>query len=708
MADLPPLDAAYIEHKLNEWLEVEFSFLKTSTPAQAIAQLPRPDQDFMLMWVQRMSSTNIELAYQFTVRAIEFLNKQERRVIEAWVLHAMDTYDQRGLHPAMEFIKNIEHFIQYSHDHSVGTVLQDHATVLLHFCHGLSGRQLKIEEAEQAYTDTQTIYLPPVIATLATPEDNFLLYKASAAYLWAQTRFGTFHVPLYELAAQHPHPEPFLALFHALETVRLEACIARELPGLYRVMQRIQEQLNEKYDDASWQSITQPLIQPGATSQDTLALTHEHLHKINIPAPQCFQGTLNPERVAECLKNRVPKEKAAFRVALSKILEDLKKEEAARHEAREHQFRTRKISDHTLPEGFRMELTLDDQPVPLPDHLSKLLTSIQLDLGDIPDEYLVAAGPGEYDPSLYEEKEVDPDEVWQGTYHEEGAFLYNEWDFRRQHYRKNWCAVREKTISPVYDDFIQNTLRKYSGLIKHLRKSFEAMRDEDRVLNRQTYGDGIDIDALVQALAESRNGSEMSDQLFTRLHRNERNIAVVFMVDMSGSTKGWINEAERESLVLLAEALETLGDRYAIYGFSGMARKRCEIYKIKEFHETYNEEIRARITGITPKDYTRMGFAIRHLTKILQDVEARTRILITISDGKPDDYDNYRGAYGIEDTRRALVEARRSGIHPYCITIDTEAKDYLPHMYGDAAFTVIDKVNQLPLKVSDIYRRLTS
>ena len=103
-----------------------------------------------------------------------------------------------------------------------------------------------------------------------------------------------------------------------------------------------------------------------------------------------------------------------------------------------------------------------------------------------------------------------------------------------------------------------------------------------------------------------------------------------------------------------------------------------------------------------------MGFAIRHLSALLQEVDARTRVLITLSDGKPDDYDGYRGEYGIEDTRRALLEARRRGIHPYCITIDEEARDYLPHLYGPAAYTLIDEVWALPLKVSDIYRRLTS
>jgi nitric oxide reductase NorD protein len=180
------------------------------------------------------------------------------------------------------------------------------------------------------------------------------------------------------------------------------------------------------------------------------------------------------------------------------------------------------------------------------------------------------------------------------------------------------------------------------------------------------------------------------------------------MVDVSGSTKGWINDAERESLILLCEALEILGDQYSIYGFSGMTRNRCEVYKIKTFDQPYDNDVRARISGLRPQDYTRMGVTIRHLTCILNQVEAKTRILITLSDGKPDDYDGYRGDYGIEDTRQALLEARNTGIHPFCITIDTEAGEYLPHMYGPASYVVVDEVRKLPLKVADIYRKLTT
>jgi len=126
------------------------------------------------------------------------------------------------------------------------------------------------------------------------------------------------------------------------------------------------------------------------------------------------------------------------------------------------------------------------------------------------------------------------------------------------------------------------------------------------------------------------------------------------------------------------------------------------------FPVPYDDEVRARITAMRPRDYTRMGVTIRHLTQMLADIEARTKLLVTLSDGKPDDYDGYGGQYGIEDTRKALIEAKHAGIHPYCITIDSEAHDYLPHMYGEVNYAFVRDVRQLPLRVSDIYRRLTT
>lgn len=691
---------------LEQQLEVEFTFLKIEEPAAILAGLARPDQDYILSWVKRVASLNVQLAYQFIQYIVEAVAHMDKKIIDAWLLHAMDVYDQKGLYPAREVITHVDQFIQNTHERTAGSVFEEKAGILTHFCHGLSGRPLKLDEAEIAYTDSETIYLPAIIGKLPTEQDNFIIYKAMVAYHWAQCRFGSFHINLDETLQAHPEPEHLLTLFHALETLRLNACLERELPGLHREIQRLKSELSEPTLDAAWQSLAEQLGTPDKTVHDVLQLTEQHLHQLSPPVTTFYQGVLHPDKIAAAVAARIAKEKSHLRSILRKITADIRND--ATKDPSEYQYEVEKKMQASSHDWTDVELSLDGQAMPLPEQARALTTSIMQDLGEIPEEYLTPAGPGEYDPTFFQEQAEDPDDVWRGTYHEDGAFIYKEWDYKRQHYRKNWCAVREKNITPIYDDFVRETLGKYQRFIKQLRKTFEAMRDEDKTMKRQAFGDHIDIDALIEALADARDGSEMSERVFTRKHRAERNIAVIFMVDMSGSTKGWINDAERESLLLLAETLETLGDRYAIYGFSGMARKRCEIYRIKTFEEKYDDEIRARISGIQPKDYTRMGFAIRHLSKLLNDVDAKTRILITISDGKPDDYDHYRGEYGIEDTRRALIEARRDGIHPYCITIDKEGKDYLPHMYGPAAYTVINEVTQLPLKVSDIYRRITT
>jgi nitric oxide reductase NorD protein len=701
-------DIADIVRDLEAWLDVEFSFLKVDDLAARIAALPPADRDFLLDWTRRIATTNIQIAYQFAQNALKMIARLDRHVVEAWALQAMDSYDRSGLHAALKVVNDIDLSQRLRHEHAAGVVFDEVSAILFTFARGLSGRRLRLEQGEQAYTDTETLYLPAVVAHLETAEDNFQLCKATVAMLWAQTRFGTFHVDLPGALARYGDAERALALFHMLETQRLEACIARELPGLHRSMLRLKQLDGETGSADALLRHAQRLTEARATVNDSLSCLPELYASALAPVALCYQGVLRPDRVAECMAARAAKEKVLLRVKLAELQEELhpRAERAAASEQTRFELKTPEEREHE-PDAF--ELTLDGAPIAPPEGVRQLITSIRLDFGEVPPEYLVPAGDGEYDLSAYEETQADPDDVWQGTYHEEGAQFYSEWDFGRQHYRKNWCVMREKDVTPVYDDFVGEVLNKYLGLVKHLRKTFEVMRDEDRLLKRQTQGDDVDIDALVETLADAQAGQEMSDRLFTRLHRVERNIAVAFMVDMSGSTKGWINQAEREALLMLCEALETLGDRYAIYGFSGITRKRCELFRIKRFDEPYNDLVKARISGIRPQEYTRMGFAIRHLSKLLNDVEARTKLLITLSDGRPDDYfDVYRGQHGIEDTRMALLEAKRQGIHSFCITIDKEAREYLPHMYGHARYTILDDVQRLPRKVADIYRRITT
>jgi nitric oxide reductase NorD protein len=697
----------WIEAQLDDYFEVEFSFRNTRKIAEKLAELCVDDQVFILDWSRRVASTHIEIAYQFANQGQRALQLMDRKMIEAWVLSAMDIYDRSGLHSALKVIQQMDLFVQQGRERASASLFEEEAGVLLPFVQGLTGRKLKLEQSDQLYTDGEVIYLPAVMAHLPVKRDNFLLYKAAVVFHWAQTRFGTIQEDLLNELITHPAPDTLLRYFHRLEVERLNACIGRELPGLYRDMNRLQACLDELPATAEWLEATAFLRSRQASAQDSLQLAKTMLGQ-PIPKAGLVHGVLKPALLQSVLKKRVKREKAQFRVALKAIADELKQHQDDQAQTRQR-FSISQEGNHELAEEIHIEMLLNGKSVPIPEDVKGIISSIVQDLGEIPNDYLVPAGAGEYDYRDLEEKRLNAEDVWSGTYHEDGAFLYNEWDYRRKHYRKSWCVVREMPVAEKHDDFVDRVKVKYKRLLVGLRRTFEAMRDEDQLLKRQAFGDGVDIDAFVESWADRHMGLEMSDRLFTRMHRQERNIAVMFMVDMSGSTQGWVNQAEREALVLLAESLQNLGDRYAIYGFTGMSRKRCEVFPVKTFEQSYDDEVKARISGIQAGDYTRMGAAIRHLSHRLTEVEARTKLLITLSDGKPDDYhDDYRSQYGIEDTRQALFEARRQGIHAFCITIDEQGQDYLPHMYGAANYTVIDEIEKLPLKVADIYKKITT
>jgi len=702
------LTAAELADHLEESLEAVLSARRTAEPlAQALAEFSRAQQEFVLHWVNVVVKTNSEMGYQFAAYVSEALKLMEVAGVEEWLIRAMDVYDRQGLYPGCAALKDFASFADQLAERDVSVSFHEVATVLDHFVAGLSGRRLKLAVDEKhVWTDTETLYLPERVADMPSRKQNFQLYKAMVSYLWAQLWFGTFRRTsdgrgLVSTYAEYPEPDKALTLFQNLEAVRLTAAIGRDLAGLHREMLALQQTAGEVQYTAEWQSVLNRLRDPQATVNDTYESLRTVYQLGTVPDAFCFQGQIQPGRAEAAMQERMNRERRALRRGLSDLHEELS-------DTRNGREATDKFSVRMTRDDFNNELKvgleLDGKAVAPPESVKGLLQSVLQDLGEIPEEYLVPAGDGEHKADGRKRAE----DMWEGTYPEDGAYLYNEWDYRRQHYRKDWCVLREIDVHPHNGSFVEDTLERYGGLVAELRRTFEVLRGEDRLLKKQKDGDDLDLDAIVEAFADARAGREMTDRLLTRLNKSERDVAVVFMVDMSGSTKGWINEAEKESLVLLCEALEILGDRYAIYGFSGLTRKRCELYRVKAFTDPYDELVRSRIAGIKPQDYTRMGVVIRHLTQMFRQVEARTKLLVTLSDGRPDDYDGYRGEYGIEDTRQALIEAKHEGIHPFCITIDNEARDYLPHMYGAVNYVLVDQVLKLPFKVSDIYRQLTT
>ncbi|MCK6530298.1 hypothetical protein L6R50_22995 [Myxococcota bacterium] len=295
---------------------------------------------------------------------------------------------------------------------------------------------------------------------------------------------------------------------------------------------------------------------------------------------------------------------------------------------------------------------------------------------------------------------------------------YWEWDRGIGDYRPTWATVRERRAEGRSPEFALETLKEHRPLVSRLRRQFQMIRAQQRGQSRGWLeGDELDLDALVAGVVESRAGHSPDGRFYLRRLRPERDVAVAFLVDLSASTKESVGrggrtviEVQKQSLILLCEALEALGDRYAIYGFSGRGRAHVTFEVYKSFGEPYNPDVRARIGGMGHQRENRDGAAIRHATHLLAREEARVRLLVLLSDGRPLDCgcDHYNERYAQEDTRMALREAMARRVHPFCITVDRRGEDYLASMYGDVRYAVIDRVESLPEKLPRIYRRLTT
>ena len=306
----------------------------------------------------------------------------------------------------------------------------------------------------------------------------------------------------------------------------------------------------------------------------------------------------------------------------------------------------------------------------------------------------------------------------------EVAYNYDEWDRELTDHRLGWCRVVEKRVKHGDRNFVEQTKERHKGIISSIRHQFQLMKPENlvRVAN-EVDGEEFDLNAVIDYVIDRRADGQQSERIYTKRLRRRRDVAVSFLLDQSSSTARTIGrhplqpytrpgrriiEIEKEGLVLMSEALEAVGDVYSINGFTSEGRRNVKFYVVKDFDEKYSDEVKKRIGGINYQNNTRLGAAIRHATAKLAKQEARTRLLIVLSDGRPYDHDYGDARYAREDTREALRQAKNEGITPFCITIDRESEAELKDLYGEIGYTIIDDVLTLPERLPGIYRRLTT
>jgi nitric oxide reductase NorD protein len=331
------------------------------------------------------------------------------------------------------------------------------------------------------------------------------------------------------------------------------------------------------------------------------------------------------------------------------------------------------------------------------------------------------------------------------TRSQDSYYAYDEWDYVAADYRRNWCRLREIRVDGDSGDFFENTLLRYAELLPQIRRNFQRIRPASyRMVRGLEDGDEIDLERTIESRVARRMGEVPDGRVYKARKKEARDVATLFLLDMSASTdepihrepahygqqddqdddwmKAWqrrpqqpqrprrIIDVNKEALVIMAQALEEIGDSYAIMGFSGHGRDNVEFYVIKEFDNELTDEVKARVGAVEPKRSTRMGTAIRHVREKFKDVASRAKHVLLLSDGFPQDFDyghdRRSNAYGIQDTMVALKELEMSGVLPFCITVDRTGHDYLRQMCSTSRYLVIEDITSLPRQLPKIYEQV--
>lgn len=298
-------------------------------------------------------------------------------------------------------------------------------------------------------------------------------------------------------------------------------------------------------------------------------------------------------------------------------------------------------------------------------------------------------------------------------------YAYPEFDCEAQAYLPRHCTVQERVVEGGNEGWYTALVQEHRQLLARIVKKFQSMQPEAVELSRRWYdGDEMHLGDAVDYAVDLLRGAAADERIYQRKVLNTRSVAIQILVDASSSTREAIGdttviELEKAALGLLGAALDKLGDSFSIAAYNSNGPQAVSFFLAKDFDEAWSPRVRARLSAISPWSANRDGCAIRHASMRLAQRREKTRLLLLISDGMPadKDYGNSDGSavvpYALEDTRRSILEAKRAGIVPFCLTIDEKAKEYIGHLYGDYNYSLLSDLAMLPQRLARLYVRLT-
>ena len=620
-----------------------------------------------------------------------------------------------------------------------GLKLDSIAHTLKLYVEGLTGRALNISSLssipdESRIGDGKTIYLPSVVAEFEDESENFRLFKVLAAHAAGQVEFQTYvkdtpdlyaalaetrvafakndattpeGIDYVKVLSEFPNADLALRLFTTIENGRIDFLLRRAYRGIRRDLDFVRLRLAERrpqieslpQEFVPFELLFQAAICGGAT-----------------PDARRTYPTVVRE-IETILTNYVFRETATVGDSLvaTRHVYDFFVEQPGNADAPNDQ----ENASSGEGEGEGGEASVADP------NAEQSAERKQIDVRSDPYSFWASAQNQDVMPDQDIFNQLNAGQTAEQDLEKgDRAFYYDEWDRDLGDYRTRWCRIIERAGSRGSRGFVEMVRSRYSGVISSVRYQFQLLRPENlRRIRGEVDGEDYDLQSVIDYALDKRATGLINDRLYTRKLRRERDVAVSFLLDMSSSTARTISrypnnpytqpgqriiDIEKEGLVLMSEALEAVGDSYSMQGFTSEGRRNVKFYVIKDFSEGYSAEVERRIGGITYQNNTRLGAAIRHAITRLSHQDARTKLLIVLSDGRPYDHDYGDSRYAREDTRIALRQARIEGITPFCITIDRESEDQLRDMYGEVGYTIIDDVLSLPERLPGIYSRLTT
>ncbi len=717
---LKKIDPCDLEH----WARLGIHLIEKSPEIKA-----RYDAHSMLaMGSGAGKSKKLDLAIHYFKSAAQILSRLSIRDLEAWVAEGLESVDEHRERGSAFFSLQTGKSRQAVEGLVKGLELKDIHTVLRAYAEALTGTPVLIRSSSLfcsnlpglgrffSVTDGLRVFLPSQIAIFEDQELNFTTYKLALAHELHHILLGTFTVRLRDLNRLYGFADPALAfrIFEFLEDERVDYLMARQYPGLEKdrctIMTRYLERFAQHPQDLSvFETVSFGVLNNGG---DAL-LQKDPLTRLLIEA-------LPRIRAAE----RTTHHALDLAVELCEALERTGTAAACENRRTSERLFYRALLDFDLVENmrsgmaslvFQMVERLTDKNVETSaKEVEEALHRIEASEGVESDLLLwQVEDPDRLDDLFQEVEQVLADMELEKHFRQ--SVLYDEWDRGLDDYKKEWCRVREMDMPETSSGFYDRVIAENYGIVSLLRRHFGLLRpDRIKRFFREERGDDIDYDALVESVVEHHAGVTPSDRIFIRREKNLRDVSVAFLVDMSYSTGdelpsgNRIIDVEREGLILMAEALESIGDAWAVYGFSTSYKEKVDFFVVRDFDMPFNDSVKMRFENIRPLQQTRLGAAIRHATRLLQRQTSRIRLLVLLSDGRPYDIDYGDADYAVEDTRRALWEGRQRGINSFCITVDKKSREYLPYMYGEANYTLIENLESLPVMLPLIYKRLTT